>query len=159
MSRAHGERKIEMIALTLNPIDIKAVLDYVTTEESGGIDIFIGTSRNHSNGKPVSLLEYEAYEPMALNMMEHLVVDAERRWALNRVALVHRLGSVPVAEASVVVAVSAAHRNEAFEACRFLIDALKKEVPIWKREYFSDGSVEWSGATERKEHAKANHGT
>ena len=144
MSRQMGEEN-EMIALTLNPIDIKAVLDYVTTEESGGIDIFVGTTRNHSNGKPVSLLEYEAYDPMAINMMEQIVVEAKRQWSLNRVALVHRLGRVPVAEASVLVAVSAAHRNEAFEACRFLIDKLKQDVPIWKREYFADGSVEWSG--------------
>jgi len=135
-----------MVALTLNPIDVKSLIDHVTTDESGGIDIFIGTTRNHSDGKTVTLLEYEAYEPMAFAVIEHLVEEAKRRWPLNRVAVVHRLGRVPVGEASVAVAVAAAHRNEAFEGCRFLIDMIKKDVPIWKKEFFSDGSTEWSKA-------------
>lgn len=159
MRNQSEQRKTEMIALTLNVIDIKAVLDYVTTEGSGGIDIFVGTTRNHSDGKTVTLLEYEAYEPMALSIMEQLIVEAKRRWPLNRAALVHRLGRVPVGEASVVVAVSAAHRSEAFEACRFLIDTLKKEAPIWKREHFSDGSAEWSGNNTQKAFSRTDHGT
>ncbi len=134
-----------MIVLTLNPIDIKATLEYVSTEESGGINLFIGTTRNESRGRRVVSLEYEAYEPMAFGLLEQLVGAAKRRWPLKRVAVVHRLGKVAVGEASVVVAVSGAHREEAFAACRFLIDTLKKEVPIWKREYFEDGTVEWSG--------------
>jgi molybdopterin synthase catalytic subunit len=135
-----------MVSLTLNPIDVKAVIDEVATPESGGIDVFIGTTRNHADGRGVLLLEYEAYEPMAMDLMEQIQREARRRWAVNRIAIVHRLGKVPAGEASVVIAVSSAHRKEAFEACRFLIDALKKEVPIWKREHFSDGTTEWSGA-------------
>jgi len=143
-----------MVSLTLNRINIKAVVDDVTTPESGGIDLFVGTTRNHARGRSVTLLEYEAYRPMAVGVMEQLEREAHRRWPLNRVAIVHRLGKVPVGEASVAIAVSSAHRKEAFEACRFLIDTLKKEVPIWKREYFSDGSIEWSGehASSRAEH-------
>lgn len=121
------------------------MLTKVTTPESGGIDVFVGTTRNHSGGRNVTLLEYEAYEPMAIRVMEQIVTAARDTWPLQKVVLVHRLGNVPVGEASVVVAVSSAHRKEAFAACRFLIDTLKKEVPIWKREHFADGTVEWSG--------------
>lgn len=134
-----------MIALTLNPIDVGATIREVATPESGGIDLFVGTTRNRSAGKAVTHLEYEAYEPMAVIEMERLVAEARKRWSLHRVAIVHRLGRVPVGEASVVIGVSSAHRHDAFEACRYLIDTLKKEVPIWKRETFSDGSTEWSG--------------
>lgn len=144
-----------MVSLTLNPIDIKAVVDEVVTPETGGIDLFVGTTRNHEDGKGVLLLEYEAYEPMAIELMERIQKEARRRWPLNRIAIVHRLGQVPVGEASVAIAVSSAHRKEAFEACRYLIDTLKKEVPIWKREHFADGTVEWSGA--QRISSKAEH--
>jgi molybdopterin synthase catalytic subunit len=134
-----------MVSLTLNPIDIQTILTKVVTPESGGIDLFIGTTRNHSGERNVTLLEYEAYEPMAIQLMERIETTAREKWPLHKVALVHRLGEVPIGEVSVVVAVSSAHRREAFEACRFLIDTLKKEVPIWKREHFADGTIEWSG--------------
>lgn len=134
-----------MISLTQYPIDLRATITTVVTPESGGIDVFIGTTRNHSDARTVTLLEYEAYEPMALQIMEKIVREAQTKWPIHEVAIVHRLGEVPVGEASVVIAVSGAHRNEAFEACRFLIDTLKREVPIWKREHFADGTNEWSG--------------
>lgn len=134
-----------MVSLTLNPINIQSVLAAVTTPGSGGIDVFIGTTRDHSNGRAVTSLEYEAYEPMALRKMEQIEIQARKKWPLEKVAIVHRLGSVSIGEASVVIAVSSAHRKEAFEACRFVIDTLKKEVPIWKREHFADGTAEWSG--------------
>ncbi len=135
-----------MVSLTSNPIDLKSVIDGVMTSESGGVDLFVGTTRNHAGKRGVKLLEYEAYEPMAVAIMERLELEARRRWPVNRIVMVHRLGKVPVGEASVAVAVSSAHRTEAFEACRFLIDTLKREVPIWKREHFTDGTAEWSGA-------------
>ncbi|MEX1138535.1 MAG: molybdenum cofactor biosynthesis protein MoaE [Bacteroidota bacterium] len=134
-----------MVLLTSNPIDVQTVLKSVATPGSGGIDIFIGTTRDHSGGRAVTSLEYEAYEPMALREMERIERQARKKWPLEKVAIVHRLGSVPIGEASVVIAVSSAHRKQAFEACRFVIDALKKEVPIWKREHFADGTEEWSG--------------
>ncbi len=122
-----------MVQITRSKIDVNAILEAVTTAESGGIDIFVGTTRNHSNGRQVRLLTYEAYEPMALRIMAALEQEAEAVWPLHRVVVVHRVGDVPIGEASVVTAVSAAHRAEAFEACRFLIDRLKRDVPIWKK--------------------------
>lgn len=134
-----------MIRLSSSPIDAQEVLESVRTPESGGIDVFVGTTRDRSNGRAVLTLEYEAYEPMALKVMGILEKEACDRWPLQRVSIVHRLGRVEVGETSVIIAVSSAHRKEAFEACRFLIDRLKQDVPLWKREYFADGRVEWSG--------------
>jgi molybdopterin synthase catalytic subunit len=138
-----------VVALTLNPIDIEAVIAKLITPASGGVNVFIGTTRNHSHGREVTLLEYEAFEPMAIELMADLERRAREQWPLHGVVLVHRLGKVSIGEASVVVGVSASHRKEAFEACRFLIDSLKKEVPVWKREHFADGTVEWSGENQK----------
>jgi molybdopterin synthase catalytic subunit len=134
-----------MIKIVQSPIDLNEVLRSVSSPEAGAIDIFIGTTRNHSNGKEVLSLEYEAYEPMAFKLMETLVAEARQRWAINEMAIVHRVGKVEIGEASVIIAVSAAHRQEAFEACRYAIDALKSDMPIWKKEFFSGGEA-WVGA-------------
>ncbi len=139
-----------MIRIANEPIDLQSIVRSVITPESGGINVFVGTTRNHAGGRSVDLLEYEAYEPMALKMMHAIVEEAKERWPLHAVAVVHRLGRVEVGEVSVAIAVSSAHRKEAFEATRFLIDELKRVVPIWKREYFSDGSVEWSQQTDEQ---------
>ncbi|HTY38936.1 MAG TPA: molybdenum cofactor biosynthesis protein MoaE [Bacteroidota bacterium] len=136
-----------MVQITHTEIDVQSVFGSVRSPEAGGIDVFIGTTRNHSGRRIVASLSYEAYEPMALKIMSRLEAEACVRWSLVKVALVHRLGEVPTGEASVVIAVSSAHRHESFEACRFLIDQLKKEVPIWKTEQFADGSVERSGSS------------
>jgi molybdopterin synthase catalytic subunit len=133
-----------MIKIVRAPIDLNEVLRSVKSPEAGAIDIFIGTTRNHSNGKEVLSLVYEAYEPMALKFMEAIVAEAHRRWTINRIAIVHRVGKVEIGEASAIVAVSAVHRREAFEACRYAIDTLKEDVPIWKKEVFSDGEA-WVG--------------
>lgn len=136
-----------MIEITEKKINSENVIESVIVPESGAVDVFIGTTRNHSNGKEVVKLEYEAYKPMALKKMEQLIDEAQERWNIQKAAIVHRIGEVAVGEASVVIAVSSAHRDEAFTACRYLIDRLKEIVPIWKREYFIDGLVEWSKAT------------
>ena len=128
-----------MIEITGQPIDIEAVRKSVTTDGAGGIDIFIGTTRNHSRGKKVMYLEYEAYEPMAVGILQKISEDARKNWPLERISVVHRVGRVEIGEASVVIAVSAVHRKEAFEACRWIIDTLKKDAPIWKKEHFDDG--------------------
>ncbi|HXG37432.1 MAG TPA: molybdenum cofactor biosynthesis protein MoaE [Bacteroidota bacterium] len=133
-----------MIAITQSPINLQEVVASVVMPETGGINVFVGTTRNHSHGRAVTVLEYEAYEPMALKMMNEIVEQARQTWEIQKVSMVHRVGTVPIGESSVVIAVSAAHRDEAFKACRFLIDELKRVVPIWKREYFADGTVEWS---------------
>ena len=134
-----------MVSITLNPIQPLSVLSELSSPQSGGIDMFLGTTRNHSKGREVVLLEYEAYEPMAIKVMEEIEQKARAKWPLEKVIMIHRIGRVPVEEASVAIGVSAAHRAEAFEACRYLIDTLKSEAPIWKREHFADGSSEWSG--------------
>jgi molybdopterin synthase catalytic subunit len=133
-----------MIKLVHAPIDLDEILRSVKCPEAGAIDVFIGTTRNHSNGKEVLSLEYEVYEPMALKLMEGIIAEAHQRWDISRIAIVHRVGKVEIGEASVVIAVSAAHRREAFEACRYAIDTLKRDVPIWKKEVFRDGEV-WVG--------------
>ncbi len=134
-----------MITLTDQTIDVAAVIASVQDPAAGGTDIFIGTTRGTGDSRKVVHLEYEAYTPMAITTMEALADEARARWTLSHVSMVHRIGVVPVGEASVVIAVSAPHRAEAFSACRFLIDALKERVPIWKKEWYDDGA-EWIGA-------------
>jgi molybdopterin synthase catalytic subunit len=111
---------------------------------AGATVTFVGTTRNQNAGRRVVRLEYEAYARMARREMRRLAEAAVRRWALRRVAMVHRVGVVPVGQASVAIAVSAGHRSEAFAACHWLIDRLKEIVPIWKREHFRGGQV-WIG--------------
>lgn len=134
-----------MQEITSSAIEIQKVIGSVLTPESGGINVFMGTTRNHSHGRRVLALEYEAYAPMAIKMMERIEQEARGRWSLQKIAIVHRLGRVEIGEVSVLIAVSSSHRLEAFEACRYLIDRLKEIVPIWKREFYADGTVEWTG--------------
>ena len=138
-----------MIQIIDKNIDVVELLASVSVPEAGGIDMFLGTTRNHSKGKKVVRLEYEAYSPMALRMMSEIESEIRKRWNIQKISIVHRIGVVPVMEASVAIAVSAAHRKEAFEACRYAIDELKKRVPIWKKEIFEDGEV-WVENVESK---------
>ena len=130
-----------MIEITEKKIDIAALLESVLVPEAGGIDIFLGTTRNHSEGKKVVRLLYEAYVPMALTIMDQIENEIRERWSIHKISIVHRIGTVPIEEASVGIAVSASHRNEAFEACRYAIDQLKKNAPIWKKEVFENGAA------------------
>jgi molybdopterin synthase catalytic subunit len=107
--------------------------------ESGGIDVFIGTVRNATKGKKVIKLEFEAYEPMAIAEMKKIAEQAFDKWQVQKVLIHHRTGVLEVGEVPVVIAVSAAHRAAAFDACRHIIDTLKQTVPIWKKEIFEDG--------------------
>ena len=134
-----------MIQIIDKNIDVVELLASVSVPEAGGIDMFLGTTRNHSKGKKVIRLEYEAYSPMALRMMSEIESEIRKRWNIQKISIVHRIGIVPVMEASVAIAVSAAHRKEAFEACRFIIDELKKSVPIWKKEIYARDS-QWQAA-------------
>jgi MoaE-MoaD fusion protein len=109
--------------------------------EDGAIVIFDGIVRNHSRGRRTLYLDYHAYEEMALKQMRSLAEDARKRFAVRQVAIIHRLGKLEIGESSVLIVVCSAHRAAAFDACRFLIDSLKKTVPIWKKEYFEDGAV------------------
>ena len=138
-----------MIQIVDKNIDVVELLASVSVPEAGGIDMFLGTTRNHSKGKKVVRLEYEAYSPMALRMMSEIESEIRKRWNIQKISMVHRIGVVAIMEASVAIAVSAAHRKEAFEACRYAIDELKKRVPIWKKEIFEDGEV-WVENVESK---------
>jgi molybdopterin synthase catalytic subunit len=116
---------------------------------AGGIDIFIGTTRAERNadGRELVALDYEAYPEMALSQMRELARRARERWPVVRLALLHRVGRVALGQPSVVVAVACPHRGEAFEACRWLIDTLKAEVPIWKKEVWAGGSGTWAAGS------------
>jgi len=134
-----------MYRVTAEPISNAAVAELVSVPEAGGIAVFVGVVRDNSGGRRVVALEYEAHAPMAEAKMKEIGEAAHRQWpGVRQVAMVHRVGRLGIGEASVVIAVSAAHRAEAFDACEFAIDTLKQTVPIWKREIFEDGSV-WVG--------------
>ena len=113
--------------------------------ESGGIDVFIGAVRNATKGKAVTRLEFEAYETMALREMEKIAQQTLEKWPVQKILIHHRTGVLQIGEIPVIIAVSAAHRGAAFDACRYVIDTLKKTVPIWKKEFFEDGEV-WVAA-------------
>jgi molybdopterin synthase catalytic subunit len=133
-----------MFRITRTPIGLESLVRAVRDPEAGAVVTFLGTTRNQNAGRRVVRLEYEAFGSMARREMQQLAAVAVRRWGLRRVAMVHRVGIVPVGQASVGIAVSAGHRAEAFAACRWLIDRLKEIVPIWKREHFRGGQI-WIG--------------
>jgi len=133
-----------MIRIIRDPIDSARLLDAVRTDATGGLALFVGTVRSEPfEGRVVTALEYEAYDEMALRKMEEIGAEMRRRWPIEGLAIEHRIGRLSVGEASVAVAVATGHRAEAFEACRFGIDTLKKTVPIWKKEIFADGEGRW----------------
>jgi molybdopterin synthase catalytic subunit len=129
--------------LTHGAIDVAPMLAAAARPECGAVNLFLGTTRDHHDGRRVVRLEYEAYDRMALAALTELERAAIERFALSHCSVVHRLGEVPVTEASVAVVVSAAHRGAAFEASRWIMDELKRSVPIWKKEFFADGDAHW----------------
>lgn len=133
------------VQLLDTPLDVIACIGQVTGPASGGIDVFIGTVRDATKGRAVLRLEFEAYDSMALREMRKIAEQAFEQWPLQAIAMHHRTGVLQIGEVAVVIAVSAAHRDAAFGACRFVIDTLKQTVPIWKKEVFEDGEV-WVAA-------------
>jgi molybdopterin converting factor subunit 1 len=131
----------DWIRLQRDPIDAAALVAAVKEGEAGAVVVFDGIVRNNTRGRRTLYLDYEAYEAMALLQMEGLADDAQQRFGVRRAALVHRLGRLQVGETSVLIVVASAHRAQAFDACRWIIDTLKKTVPIWKKEWFEDGAV------------------
>ena len=129
------------IALVNEPIDSAALVAAIKQGEDGAVVVFDGIVRNNTRGRRTLFLVYEAYQEMALRQMKALAEEAIGVHGVRQVAMVHRLGRLEVGETSVLIAVSSAHRAQAFEACRWLIDTLKKTVPIWKKEHFEDGAV------------------
>jgi molybdopterin synthase catalytic subunit len=133
-----------MFCLTDQAIQIDELVRFVTQAQSGAIVTFIGTTRDHNEGRRVLALSYEAYAGMAEKELARVGREAKARWNIEQIAIVHRVGRVDIGHASVAIAVSAAHRSEAFEACRFAIEEIKRSVPIWKKELFEGGEL-WIG--------------
>ncbi len=130
-----------IVALVTEPIDATSLVAAIKQGEDGAVVVFDGIVRNNTRGRPTLFLVYEAYQEMALLQMQGLAEEAITVHGVRQVAIVHRLGRLDVGETSVLIAVASAHRAQAFEACRWLIDTLKKTVPIWKKEHFEDGAV------------------
>jgi molybdopterin synthase catalytic subunit len=135
----------DWIEILSTPLDASRAIAFVAAPEAGGIDVFLGTTRSEKSidGRELVALDYEAYQEMALQQMQELSRRAREKFPIAKIAMLHRVRRVAIAEPSVVIAVSCPHRGQAFEACRFLIDELKAQVTIWKQEVWADGSTSW----------------
>ena len=131
-----------LIQLTHEPLDRAALVAAVSHPSVGGVVVFEGVVRDNARGKQVRYLEYEVYEEMARQQIQAIIVEAQQRWGVERVAVAHRFGRLEIGEASVIIVVATPHRGEAFDACRYIIDTLKTTVPIWKKEVATNGE-EW----------------
>ena len=131
-----------MISITEKPIDVNKLLNDVSDQSSGASVLFTGTVRDHNVLGKVSQLHYEIYQEMAEKVLQEIEIEIHKKWKVNKFIAIHRTGTLKVGEVSVAVAVSAEHRREAFEACKFGIDAIKERAPIWKKE-FAEDAVEW----------------
>jgi len=129
-----------MMHLTRHPIEVDALLAEVQGPERGGTCVFVGTVRNDAD---ITGIDYSAYEAMAIAEIERILSDAKAQWPEARIMLQHRLGVIPVGEASIVIAAAAPHRDEAFAACRYVVEEIKKRLPIWKKEMHADGTTTW----------------
>lgn len=134
------------ILLQYEPLSPQANLAAVAGSDCGGVVQFVGSVRHQTGGKEVLYLDFEAYEPMAIKEMTHIAQQAITQFGVVRMSIHHRLGKVELGEAAVCIAAASPHRKAAFEACEFAINTLKETVPIWKKEYFTDGAV-WVSAT------------
>ncbi|MGI8770754.1 MAG: molybdenum cofactor biosynthesis protein [Acidobacteriaceae bacterium] len=141
VSGGSGSSQPDPIRLTREPIDGAALLAAIKEPQDGAAVVFDGVVRDNTRGRRTLFLDYEAYEDMALTQMRELAAEAARSFDVHAITIVHRLGRLEIGETSILIAVASAHRGAAFDACRFLIDTLKKTVPIWKREHFEDGAV------------------
>lgn len=128
------------IALSATVIRLDEYYPLLQSDEAGGICLFIGTIRNKNMDKEVRALDFEAYSPMAIKQIERLIEAARAQWPLKNVVVIHRTGPLEIGDIAVLIGVSSVHRPEAFASCQWLIDHLKKEVPIWKNEFYEDGS-------------------
>ena len=135
-----------MTHVTRDPIRLEPLLAAVASPECGGTCVFLGTVRSGPADGAVTAIEYSAYEEMVNAELEGLLRDAQARWPEARIAVRHRVGLIPTGEASVAIAVAAPHRAQAFDACRFVIEEVKRRVPVWKRERRADGSAVWVDA-------------
>jgi molybdopterin synthase catalytic subunit len=137
--------------LQSSPLELGALLARVESPGRGGVACFLGTVRDNQGGRSVLRLEYSAYAPMAEAECARIVAEAEERWDCA-VAMAHRIGTLEVGDTAVAIAAASPHREEAFAACRYVIEEVKRRVPIWKREIFADGQVEWVGGGDAGKH-------
>lgn len=140
-------------AIVLTPLDPSAVLAEVAGVTNGASILFVGTVRDVNDGRAVSGIEYTTYETMAVRELEAIVAEAASRFGTTDVVVEHRVGRLGLGEASVVIAVAHPHRAQAYDASRFIIEELKRRVPIWKRECYADGTVAWVDPTAALQHA------
>jgi|SRR6516165_2255790 molybdopterin synthase catalytic subunit len=132
-----------MISISHDPINFAELTESVRSNEAGAVVLFLGTVREMTNGRQTAALDYDAFPAMARKTLEDLLAEARGKWPIVNAAIVHRLGRLELGEVSVAVAVSTPHREQAFEAGKYLIDRLKEVVPIWKKENWADGTTEW----------------
>ncbi len=133
--------------VTHDPLDPSEVMRRVGAPGDGAVVLFVGTVRDHADGRPVTRMEYEGYREMAESVLREIATEAAEIAASDRVAVVHRLGSLEIGEASVVIAVSSAHRGQAYAASRHVIEEIKKRLPVWKKEHYADGPSRWVRGT------------
>ncbi|PYP60799.1 MAG: molybdenum cofactor biosynthesis protein MoaE [Gemmatimonadetes bacterium] len=138
--------------LTRDPLSVERLVAEVSAPERGGTCVFLGTVRNGPEEQGVTAIEYSAYEAMVEAEFGRLLADAGGRWPQARIAVRHRLGTIPSGEASIAIAVAAPHRAEAFEACRFVIEEVKRRIPVWKKELRVDGTETWVDPSGRPSH-------
>jgi molybdopterin synthase catalytic subunit len=129
-----------MVELTELPINVQAVSDSVVSGDSGAVVLFLGTTREFTRGRQTESLDYEAYPDMALKQLQQLETEARERWPIDQCTIIHRLGHLELAEASIAVAIATPHRTDAFEAAQWIMDEVKQVVPIWN---WADGTTEW----------------
>ncbi len=132
--------------ISADVLDMQTLSEACNRPEAGAVLVFTGNVRNHSHGKDVLYLEYEAHESMAAKTIRTILAEARERWSLHAVLCVHRVGRLEIGEAAVAVVSAASHRDEAYAANRYVIDEVKRRAPIWKREHFADGSAQWTAA-------------
>jgi len=148
-----------MISITQQTIDSAMVLASVSDPDCGANVLFVGTTRRLTGKRETTRLEYECYESMAISKMESLAAEASKQWPIVKVSIVHRIGVVEIEAASIAVAVSSGHRAAAFEAASWLLERLKQEVPVWKREIWADGQEEWIHPDRSDAPARNDHGS
>ncbi|MGM3306426.1 molybdenum cofactor biosynthesis protein MoaE [Anabaena sp. WFMT] len=134
----------DSFGISFAPLSLEEIYDQANNPANGAVVLMSGMVRNQTDGKPVVALEYQAYEPMALQVFYQIAADIRCQWPdVNRVVICHRIGRLKIGEISVLVAVGCPHRGEAFAACQYAIDTLKHNAPIWKKEHWQDGSSSW----------------
>ena len=144
-----------MIKITKEPLNPEEITAQVRRDSNGAVITFLGTTRDFSEGRNVEYLEYEAYQPMAENMLQQIADELREKWDIADFAVAHRVGRVDIGEISLVVALSSPHRQQAFEAGQYVVDRIKQLVPIWKKEAFEGGEV-WVGSEEESAAAPAS---